>query len=503
MAARETLTPILGAPVQGTVMQVGGALRQDGLMPQRHVPQNIEAERALLANLLINNRAFEDVSEFLKPAHFANPVHGKIYAAIGHFVDRGHVVDPVTLKDYFDQQSDLAAIGGWAYLVELADAVISLQNSREYGRIIHDSALRRALIHIGEGMITQACTHELEGSATQQIEGAEEQLFELATLGETGRAFQPFGEALASALQVASRAFKREGHVVGITSGLQDLDKYLGGLHPSDLLIIAGRPSMGKTALATNIAFNAARAAMRQEAGGGLVAFFSLEMSAEQLATRLLAQESRITSDAIRRGEISKDDFAKITEVSRQISALPLYIDDTPALTVSALRTRARRLQRQKGLHMIVVDYLQLLQASKSSDSRVNEISEISRGLKALAKELDVPVIALSQLSRAVEQRDDKRPQLADLRDSGSIEQDADVVMFVFREEYYEARKQPEIGTEKHLEWQRKVARLRNVAELILAKQRHGPIGTIKLHFDASYTKFSDFIEDTHLPEMR
>jgi replicative DNA helicase len=458
----------------------------------RTPPYNREAEQALLGALLLNNNTYEKVGDFLRVEHFADAVHGRIYRAIQRLIERGQIADPLTLKALFDQDNDLETVEGGRYLAVLADSVISVINTEDYGRLIYDLYLRRQLINIGEEVVNSAHSFTLDQPASTQLEAAEQRLFDLANTGSDQRQFQLFGIALRQAIETAQIAFKRDSHVVGITSGLTDLDKWLGGLHKSDLIILAGRPSMGKTALATNIAFNAATSPK----DGGKVAFFSLEMSAEQLATRLLAQESGVPSDRIRRGEISHDDFPKFVEVSRRLHDIPLFIDDTPALSVSALRTRARRLQRQHGLDMIVIDYLQLLQGSdrRGSDNRVQEISEITRGLKALAKELNVPVIALSQLSRAVEQRDDKRPQLADLRESGSIEQDADVVMFVFREEYYEARREPPQGTDKHREWQERMSQIYNMAEVIIAKQRHGPVGTVRLFFEGRLTRFGNLV---------
>jgi len=468
---------------------------------ERLPPHNYEAEKALLGALLLNNSAYERVSDILQPIYFADETHGKIYLALSRLIDRGQVADPITLKDYFSQEQTLSEVGGPSYLIHLAESVVSIINVYDYAHTIRDLYLRRQLIGLGENIVNSAYTFDFEKQALHQIEEAEKQLFDLATTGEIDRGFINFETALTNAIQTAEVAFKRDSHVVGVTSGFRDLDRYLGGLHPSDLVILAGRPSMGKTALATNIAFNAAKAALTNKSGAH-VAFFSLEMSAEQLATRLLAQESGVSSDKIRRGEIRDTDFPKFVDVSRQLSQLPLYIDDTPALSVSMVRSRARRLKRQRGLGMIVIDYLQLLQSSSHgrTENRVIEISEITRMLKAIAKELNVPVLALSQLSRAVEQREDKRPQLADLRESGSIEQDADVVMFVYREEYYEARREPPVGTEKHREWQQKMDQIHHKAEIILAKQRHGPIGTIKLYFDGSLTKFGDLAENEYLP---
>lgn len=469
---------------------------------ERTLPQSVDAEQALLGALLHNNLVYERVAEFLRPEHFATAVHGKIFQALGTLINRGQVADPITLRDYFEKDASLQDVGGGQYLAELATNIVSIINSEDYARKIYDLYLRRQLIDIGEEVVNTAHTFNLETTASNQIEIAEKKLFDLATSGHQERGIQTFTSALTAAIKTAEIAYKRDSHIVGVTSGLVDIDKRLGGLHPSDLLILAGRPSMGKTALATNIAFNAAKAQL-QKREGAHVAFFSLEMSAEQLANRLLGQESGVSSDKIRRGEISQNDFPKFVEVSRELSQLPLYIDDTPALSVPAIRTRARRLQRQEGLGLIVIDYLQLIGSpggGKGNENRVQELSEITRGLKALAKELNVPVIALSQLSRAVEQRDDKRPQLSDLRESGSIEQDADVVMFVYREEYYEARKEPTPGTDKYREWDVHMTQIRNLAEVIIAKQRHGPVGTVKLHFEGALTKFSNYIEQSYLP---
>lgn len=457
------------------------------------LPKNYEAEQALLGALLHNNQSYEKIAEFLEPHHFSHPAHARIYEGIGKLIQNGHIADPITLKDYFYRDALLQEIGGWEYIVNLASSIVSVLSVQEYGRLIYDLHLRRHLIRVGEEITQKAYEVDLEETAHDQIEQAEQKLFDLATVGHSEKSYQAFSQALSAALTQAEIAFKRDSHVVGITTGLDDLDKWLGGLHPSDLIILAGRPSMGKTALATNIAFNAALASLKVKEGVP-VAFFSLEMSAEQLATRILSQETGVSSDRIRRGEIARDDFVRFAETSRILSQLPLYIDDTPALSLTGIRTRARRLLRQRKVGLIVIDYLQLLHVAGKSkaDNRVQEISEISRGLKALAKELNVPVLALSQLSRAVEQREDKRPQLADLRESGSIEQDADVVLFISREEYYEARKIPPEGTEKYLEWQQKMAQISNKAEIIVAKHRHGPVGTVRLFFQSNYTKFGN-----------
>ncbi len=468
---------------------------------KRYPPHNYEAEQALLGALLHNNTVYEKVSDILYAACFADAVHGRIFEAISRLIERGQIADPITLKDFFSKDQSLEQVGGGEYLVNLAASVVSVVNVREYAKTIHDMYLRRQLITIGEDVVNTAYDFDLDNDANIQIEVAEQQLFDLATKGEISGGFIPFSKALTEAIETAQIAQKRDNQIVGVTTGLRDMDQWLGGFHPSDLIILAGRPSMGKTALATNIAFNAALAFIQENSKEGApVAFFSLEMSAEQLATRLLAQESGISSDKIRRGAIREDDFPIFVEVSRRVSTIPLFIDDTPALSISAVRSKSRRLKRQHGLGMIVIDYLQLLQPplgrKNSSDGRVQEISEISRSLKAIAKELEVPVLALSQLSRAVEQREDKRPQLSDLRESGSIEQDADVVMFVYREEYYEARKMPPEDSETYPAWLDKMNKIHNLAEVIIAKQRHGPIGKVQLYFDGNLTKFGNLSKE-------
>ena len=461
-----------------------------------HIPHNMQAEQSLLGALLLNNASLEHVSDFLKPEHFSDGIHGRIYEAISRLIDRGQIADPITLRDFFDKDQIFEPVGGAKYLIDLASSVISIISVGDYGRLIYDLYLRRQLIDIGEQMVNDSRSHDLETPATQHIENSEKKLYDLATKGQFSSSYVVFSDVLAKAIQTAEIAFKRDSQIVGVTTGLLDMDKWLGGLHPSDLLILAGRPSMGKTALATNIAFNAAQ----NTSDGAPVAFFSLEMSAEQLANRILASEAKISSDKIRRGEIRQEDFPAFVEISRRLSNVGLYIDDTPALSVISLRNRARRLCRQFGVGLIVIDYLQLLvSGNRNNENRVQEISEITRGLKALAKELNVPVLALSQLSRAVEQRDDKRPQLSDLRESGSIEQDADVVMFVYRDEYYESRKQPQEGTDKHQEWQERMGTIHNQAEVIIAKQRHGPVGTIKLFFDGKLTRFDNFTDNHSL----
>jgi len=481
----------------------------------RTPPHNIEVERALLGAILLNNRAYEKVQEFLAPEHFTEAVNARIYTALGKLIDQGHQANAVTLKTYLERDELVIAAGGIKYLASLSSNMVTVINVAEYGKLIYDLHLRRELINVGEDMVNAAYDAHIDESAVQQIEASEQRLFDLASSGASEGGFKTFEKALTDAVELAAAAHRREGALAGVTTGLTDLDKKLGGLHASDLVILAGRPSMGKTALATAIAFNAARYFRdtdRPEDQNKQVAFFSLEMSAEQLATRILAERSRINSHHIRTGHLSNDDFGRMVQAASELNALPLFIDDTPAVTVSTIRTRCRRLARQKGLGMIVIDYLQLIASPRSerSENRVQEISAITRGLKALAKDLNVPVMALSQLSRAVEQREDKRPQLADLRESGTIEQDSDVVMFVFREQYYLERggeplrrdnETPDRHHERIVEWQQRCERAHNIAEVIVAKQRHGPIGTVPLHFEAEFTHFSDHIDSSNLPE--
>lgn len=485
----------------------------------RTPPHNYEAEQALLGAVLSNNRALEKVAEFLRPEHFADPVHGRIFDACQSLAARNQIANPVTLKTYLGQDQGLIELGGDAYMAHLAASAVTIINAEDYGRLIFDLALRRDLIAIGEDMVNDAFETNLEIDAKDQIEMAEKKLFDLATAGQAEGGFKTFRTTLIGAVEQAEAAHKREGKLSGVTTGLRDLDKKLGGMHQSDLVILAGRPSMGKTALATNIAFNAANAYRTEIAptgekkvvDGAVVAFFSLEMSAEQLATRILAERALISSHKIRQGELSNEEFERMVVAAQELHQLPLYIDDTPALSVSAVRTRCRRLHRTHGLGMIVIDYLQLLSGSpgKRSENRVQEVSEITRGLKALAKELNVPVMALSQLSRTVEQREDKRPQLSDLRESGSIEQDADVVMFVFREQYYleraEPGRRPEESEEKfnqrYEDWHKRLGEVTNTAETIIAKQRHGPVGAVRLFFDGQYTKFGD-LDNWHGTEL-
>lgn len=468
----------------------------DRVPAYRVLPHNQEAEQGLLGALLVDNRTYEKISDITKPPHFYLPAHQRIFEAIVKLIDRGQTASPVTLKNYFQQDADLQQVGGAEYLADLAANVIGVMNAAEYAATLYDLFLRRELIALGEEVVNQAFAHTLDADAKTAIEQAETKLYQLAETGESKGSFITLRDSVITAIAHAEKAFKTEGHVTGVTTGLLDMDKKLGGFQNSDLLILAGRPSMGKTALATNMAFNAAkRYAESGGAEGARVGFFSLEMSADQLATRILADQSGISGDAIRKGNIKQDDFRAFVEASQKLSQIPFYIDDVPALTIGAIRTRARRLKRQHGLDLLVIDYLQLLRGTgsrQSESNRVLEVSEITRGLKAIAKELQIPVLALSQLSRQVEQREDKRPQLSDLRESGSIEQDSDVVMFVYREEYYLSRAEPEPGTEKHMKWQENMERSHNIGECIIAKQRHGPIGTVRLHFNPNLTRFSD-----------
>ncbi len=488
---------------------------RSGETPPRTPPVNYDAEQALLGAILANNLVLDRVNEFLRPEHFADALHGRIYAACAKLIERGQIANPVTLKNLFDQDGALAEIGGAQYLVDLAQSVVTIINAEDYGRAVHDLYLRRQLIDLGQEVVNEAYIHDAAAGALDQIEAAELKLFNLAETGQTSAGPKAFKTVLDNALAMAEAAFKRDSHITGVTTGLRDLDRKLGGLQPSDLVILAGRPSMGKTALATNIGFAAAQAVKDPDTNERYrVAFFSLEMSAEQLATRIMAEKSGISSDRIRRGDIKGDaEFMSIVEAAKAMSEVGFFIDDSPALTIPALRTRARRLKRQSGLDLIIVDYLQLMRtaAARGPENRVQEISEITRGLKAIAKELNVPVLALSQLSRAVEMRDDKRPQLADLRESGSIEQDADVVMFVYREQYYHERAEPKQRAdepndkfqERYQRWQRRAEEVHNTADVIIAKQRHGPIGTVELYFDGMITRFQDLIRDETLPEQR
>ena len=476
----------------------------------RQAPHNMEAEQALLGAILVNNEAFYRVADFLNAKHFYDPLHQKIYETIASLVRSGKLATPITVKTFLDPGLDIGGLTPTQYLGRLAGEATTIINSEDYGRSIYDLAIRRDLIQIGETMVNVAYDAPVDLPPREQIEEAERSLFTLAETGRYDGGFQRFTDAVARAMDMAGQAYQRDGKLSGISTGLRDLDKTLGGMQPSDLVVLAGRPAMGKTSLATNIAFNIAKAyrfeveadGNHKTVNGGIVGFFSLEMSSDQLATRIVAEQAQISSYKIRRGDIHEEEFYRLTEAAREIQQLPFYIDDTGGLSISQLTARARRLKRQRGLDFMVVDYLQLLSGSgKNNQNRVQELTEITTGLKALAKELNVPVLALSQLSRQVESRDDKRPQLADLRESGSIEQDADAVLFVFREEYYIQSREPKMGTEEHIKWRDEMARLHGKAEVIIGKQRHGPTGTVTLQFDANVTRFSDLAEEDHLPQ--
>jgi len=476
----------------------------------RIAPHNLEAEQALLGAILINNEAFYRVSDLLEPSHFSEPIHGRIFEIAAEIIRSGKTATPVTVKTFLPADFDAAGMSAPQYLARLAAEATTIINAADYGRSIYDLALRRSLILIGEDMVNIAYDAPVDMAPKSQIEDAERRLFELAESGRFEGGFSNFETALTHAIDMASAAYKRDGHLSGIATGLDDLDRLVGGFQHSDLIILAGRPGMGKTALATNVAFNIARAwegetepdGTMKTVNGGIVGFFSLEMSAEQLATRIIAEQTAIPSSEIRRGSIHEDQFARIVEMAREMQKIPLYIDQTGGLSIAQLAARARRLKRQRGLDLLIVDYIQLLQSgSRRGDNRVQEVTEITNNLKALAKELNVPILALSQLSRQVEQRDDKRPQLADLRESGSIEQDADVVMFVFREEYYLKNRKPKEGTEEFFKWQAEMEAQAGRAEVIVGKQRHGPTGTVELQFDADVTRFSSLAKSGSFPD--
>ncbi|NJM82822.1 MAG: replicative DNA helicase [Tabrizicola sp.] len=464
------------------------------------LPHNIEAEQQLLGAILTNNDVYDRIAALVKPDHFFDPVHTRIFEIAAARIQKNALASPVTLKAFLEDDTGLKELGGPAYLVRLAGAAISAYAARDYAQMIYDLAVRRELIQLGRDISAQAARVEVESEPKDQIIEAEQRLYKLGEQGVAERGFQSFLKAVTDAVNVANAAYQRDGGLAGISTGLIDMDKKLGGLHPSDLLILAGRPSMGKTSLATNIAFNIARAHKRGRlpdgsegsVEGGIIGFFSLEMSAEQLAARILSEASEVPSEQIRRGDMTEQEFRRFVEAAKALEACPLYIDDTPALPISQVAARARRLKRTHGLDVLIIDYLQLLKGT-SKDNRVQEVSEITQGLKAIAKELNIPVIALSQLSRQVENREDKRPQLSDLRESGSIEQDADVVMFVFREEYYREREKPaDHELEKMAQWQQIMESVHGKAEVIIGKQRHGPIGTVELSFEGRFTRFGN-----------
>jgi replicative DNA helicase len=484
----------------------------DATANYRIAPHNIEAEQALLGAILVNNDAFYRVSDFLEPAHFFEPLHQKIFELAGSLIRAGKTATPVTLKTYLPTDLDVGGMTVSQYLARLAAEATTVINAADYGRTIYELATRRSLILIGEDMVNVAYDAPVDFVPAEQIEEAEKRLYELAETGRFGSGFQRFSEALTTAVDMAARAYQRDGKLSGLATGLTDLDRLMGGLQPSDLIILAGRPGMGKTALATNIAYNVAKHwrgevqpdGREATVDGGKVGFFSLEMSAEQLATRIISEQAEIASHKIRRGQINTADFDRIVATAREMESVPLYIDETGGLSIAQLAARARRLKRQRGLDLLVIDYIQLLQGStrRSLEGRVQEVTEITTSLKALAKELNLPILALSQLSRQVESREDKRPQLSDLRESGSIEQDADVVLFVFREEYYLKNREPRVGSDEHFKWQTDMEAVHGKAELIIGKQRHGPTDTVQLQFKADVTRFANLIEEERLPEV-
>ncbi len=478
----------------------------------RAAPHNIEAEQALLGAILVNNEAFYRVSDFLEPRHFFEPIHQNIYQLARDLIRAGKIATPVTLKTFLDANIDIGGLNVSQYLARLAAEATTIINAEDYGHTVYDLSIRRDLIQVGEDMVNLAYDAPVDFAPRNQIEDAERRLYELAETGRYDGGFQLFSNSLTTAIDMAAHAFQRDGKLSGMATGLDDLDRMMGGLQPSDLIILAGRPGMGKSALATNIGYNVAKAWQGEvrpdghtaTTNGGIVGFFSLEMSAEQLATRIIAEQTGIPSNLIRRGGITEADFERIKDHSIELQNLKFFVDETGGLSVAQLAARARRLKRQRGLDLLIVDYLQLLQGStrRSSENRVQEITEITTKLKALAKELNVPILALSQLSRQVESRDDKRPQLSDLRELGSIEQDADVVMFVFREEYYHQMRKPlENNREKFAEWLAEGEKVHGKAEVIIGKQRHGPTGTVELQFDGALTRFSSLARADHLPE--
>jgi replicative DNA helicase len=459
----------------------------------KQLPCNLEAEQAVIGSILVSNEIYDEISPIIDSQKFFDPIHNKIFSTIEMLIAKGLLANPITLKNYFENNEGLKELGGQEYLIKITKFSTSLKQAIDYANIVQEMHVRRELIKISESVLEEAGSNSQDSATGEEmIQNAEKSLFDLAERGHFNKSFIKFDSALKQTIEMAENAHKNEDGIVGVPTGLTDLDSKLGGLHRQDLVIIAGRPSMGKTALATNIAFYAAKN-LEKKQSKSTVAFFSLEMSSEQLSTRILSEQSRIRSNDIRRGKVTENEFEKFIETSKNISELPLYIDETPAITIAAISNRSRRIKRLFGLELIVVDYIQLMRSGKRMETnRVQEISEITQGLKALAKELNVPVLALSQLSRQVEQRDDKKPQLSDLRESGSIEQDADVVMFVFREAYYLEKKEPTLGSIEHAEWQQKMDEVSSLAEIMIGKHRHGPTGNVKVEFEAMYTKFKD-----------
>jgi len=473
----------------------------------QQLPNNLEIEQALLGAIFCNKNVIEKVIDFLKPEHFYEPVHGRIYEAFLILFNDNKSIDPIRLKPYFENDPGLEEVGGAAYLVRLAASATTIINAEDYGKTIYDVALRRDLIGIGQEIVLNALESAIDDPAIEQIERAEQVLFNLTDSNGASTGFNSLSKLSTVALNNIELAWRDPHNVSGVTTGIMAIDKMLGGLHDTDLIILAGRPAMGKTALVTNMAFNCAKQLYNdnfsKDSKGAVTGFFSMEMAGDQLTTRILSDITGIDGEKMRRGNLTQEEFSTIARTAKELETIPMFIDDTPALSIAALRTRARRLKRQHNLGLIVIDYLQLMRGSPRETNRVNIVSEITRGLKAIAKELEVPVIALSQLSRMVEQRTNKRPMLSDLRESGSIEQDADQVLFVFREEYYLALEKPEFETDEYYEWTKKLETLENKAELIVSKQRHGHTGTIQLHFSKETTKFSDPIQGDMLPDQR
>ena len=460
---------------------------------QKQLPSNIEAEQAVIASILVSNDIYDEISPILNPQKFFDPIHIKLYETIEKLISKGLLANPITLKNHFENNEGLKELGGQEYLIKITKFSTSVKQAIDYANIVQEMHVRRELIKISQSVLDEASTNaDVSTSGVEIIQNAEKSLFDLAERGHFNQSFIKFESALKQTIEMAKSAYQNDEGIVGVPTGLTDLDARLGGMHKQDLIIIAGRPSMGKTALATNIAFHAAKN-IEKKGTKSTVAFFSLEMSSEQLSTRILSEQSKIRSNDIRRGKVSEKEFEQFIETSKNIFELPLYIDETPAVTIATISNRSRRIKRLFALELIVIDYIQLMKSDKKMEfNRVQEISEITQGLKALAKELNVPVLALSQLSRQVEHRDDKKPQLADLRESGSIEQDADVVMFIFREAYYLERKEPTLGSIEHAEWQQKMNEISSLADIMISKQRHGPTGNVKVEFEAMYTKFKN-----------
>ena len=469
----------------------------------KELPHNLEAEQALLGAILLNNDILYDINEIIDSNHFFESIHIKIYEVINKISSKGQLATPITLKSYFEIEKNLEDIGGSAYLARLANAAVSLEYAKNYAQIIYDLAVRRSLYELGGKLSFNAIESEIDTNPSDLVEDAERDLYQIAEKGTNAHNVQTFKSSMEEAVELMKKAYEKDSNIVGISTDFRDLDQKLGGLHNSDLLILAGRPSMGKTSLATNIAFNIAKQAHDNVDTDSNVAFFSLEMSAEQLATRILSEQAKISSNDIRRGNLSESDLDNLVEVSKSILEIPLFIDDTPAINMATLASRARRIKRKHGLGIIIIDYLQLLRPAKNSrnDGRVQEVSEITQGLKALAKEMNIPILALSQLSRQVEQRDDKKPQLSDLRESGSIEQDSDVVMFIFREEYYLEKTAPAPGTADYIDWQQKMDEVHGQAELLISKQRHGPTGNIRLSFESKFTRFGNYVSNEQVKD--